>query len=173
MLSVAMGLRLLTAAALVVAATTAGAAGSPLPPAPYYPPPPGEVITIVAFWMINPATGKWLHPLNATSTIHLAEGPIAIGAVVGPASASADGGAAVMAAAATADPDAPVYSVVWTTPKQWAHTDKAPPYLLAGDYRGRVRTVDIYPGTLRLGAYVNTGGGDPSQRERVLNVRVL
>lgn len=164
-----MGLRLLTAAVLLLVATTSGVVGSP-PPVPYYPPPPGEVITIVAFWMINPATGKWLYPLNATSTIHLAEGPIAIGAVVGPASASSDGGASILAAA---DPDAPVYEVVWTTPKQWAHTDQAPPYLLAGDYRGRVRTVDIFPGTLRLGAYVNTGGGDPSQRERVLNVRVL
>lgn len=172
MRSIAMGLALLAAAALVLVATTAGVVVATPAPAPYYPPPPGEVITIVAFWMINPATGKWLHPLNATSTIHLAEGPIAIGAVVGPASASADGGAALMAAA-PADPDEPTYAVVWTTPRQWAHTDEAPPYLLAGDYRGRVRTVDIYPGTLRLGAYVNTGGGDPSQRERVLNVRVL
>lgn len=167
-----MGLRLLSALALVFVATTArGVAASPSPPAPYYPPPPGEAITIVAFWIINPATGKWVHPLNATSTIHLAEGPIAVGAVVGPASASADGGASVMAA--DPDPGAPTYSVVWTTPKQWAHTDEAAPYLLAGDYRGRVRTVDLYPGTLRLGAYVNAGGGDPSQRERVLNVRVL
>lgn len=112
-----------------------------------------EAARILGFWRVDPRTGAWTASLGRGSVINLSDGPVAIVAL--PSSGRA-------------------HSVVWTSPRKWAHRERFAPFSMAGDFGGRFRAAALQPGMLRLAAYVDDGNGRLSrQRKKVLTVMVV
>lgn len=112
-----------------------------------------EAARILGFWRVDPRTGVWTARLGRGSVINLSDGPVAIAAL--PSSGRA-------------------HSVVWTSPRKWAHREHFSPFSMAGDFGGRFRPAALQPGVLRLAAYVDDGNGRLSRhRKKVLTVMVV